>query len=301
MRRLAIILPFTAFLVAGIVSVGAQQSKQIFAAVLDVAGGPIMGLGADAFTVFEDGVASKTLKVEPIEWPIKLTVMVDNGGKSSDYLASLRRGLQLFFKAVPREIETSILTLAPQPRWVVRPTMDGQQLEKGITLITPDGGAAKFFDGLAEAADRAAKEKGNFFPVFVMVVSTLGGTEVPLDFQVQKLQKQLAARGATVHFVLLTVNSETRGTVTGAVQTNLGLAMTQFTGGRYEGINSASRLESLLGEIGEQITLSALRQAYQYRITYEAPKGAKEPKSLGVEVKSLPNVTVQASLDGHLP
>ena len=66
------------------VSLRAQQPRQAWVRVADLTGAPITGLSADAFTIVEDGVKCRTLKAEPIEWPIKLTVMVDNGGKSSD-------------------------------------------------------------------------------------------------------------------------------------------------------------------------------------------------------------------------
>ena len=132
------------------VSLSAQQPRQAWVRVADLTGAPITGLPVDAFTVVEDGVKCRTLKAEPIEWPIKLTVMVDNGGKSSDYLLNLRNGLRGLLKEVPAGVETSLLTFAPQPRWVVRPTTDTEQLAKGIDLIAPDPGGGKFFDGLLE-------------------------------------------------------------------------------------------------------------------------------------------------------
>ena len=73
-----------------------------------------------------------------------------------------------------------------------------------------------------------------------------------------------------------------------------------MTGGRYENINTATRLETLLPEIGKRIAQSAAKQRYEYRLTYEPPKGAKEPTTIGVEVE-LKGATIDASADGHLP
>ena len=199
----------------------AQQPRQAWVRVADLTGAPITGLSADAFTVIEDGVKCRTLEAEPIAWPMKLTVMVDNGGKSSDYLLNLRNGLRGLFQEVPPDIEASLITLAPQPRWLVRPIQGLDQLFKGVSLITPDPGAGKFFDGLLEAADRAAKDKAGYFPVFVVIISTFGNSNPPLEKEYQRLQKELIDRAATVHYVLLTLGSKSVTEVTGAFQTNI--------------------------------------------------------------------------------
>jgi hypothetical protein len=287
------------FGMAGVVPV-AQQTQQVWVRVADGTGASVTGLSAEQFTVLEDGVKCRTLKAEAMEWPMKLTVLVDNGGKSSDYLLSLRNGLRELFREVPGDVDTSLLTLAPQPRWVVRPTTDAETLVKGVGAITPVPGSGKFFDGLLEAVDRAVKDKGNFFPVFVMVVTTFGGREEPVGDSYQRLQKGLIARAGTVHFVLLETRSDNVGTVTGASQTTIGNQMASLTGGRYENIVTATRLDTLLPEIGRRIAQSAAKQKYQYRLTYEVPKGTKPNPTLAIDV-ALKGVTIDASVDGHLP
>jgi hypothetical protein len=104
----------------------------------------------------------------------------------------------------------------------------------------------------------------------------------------------------TVHYVLLTVSSKSGSEVTGAFQTNIGNQVAGMTGGRYENIVTATRLDTLLPEIGKQIADSAATQQYQYRLTYEAPRGARDPKIVGVEV-AVRGAVIQTSPDGHLP
>ena len=280
----------------------AQQTRQIWARVADLSGEAITGLSADTFTIVEDGVKCRTLKAEPIQWPTRVTVLVDNGGKSGDYLLNLRNGLRGFMKEVPGDVEMSLLTLAPQPRWVVRPTTDPQELAKGVGLVTPNASSGKFFDGLLEAADRAAKDKGNFFPVFVVVASSLGTSDPPLENQYKRLQRELVDRGASVHFVLLSVSSQSVGEVTGVFQSNMGNQLTAMTGGRFEEINAATRLDTLLPEIGKRIAQSVAKQKYEYRLTFEAPKGAlaSAAPTIGVEV-AIKGATIDLSADGHLP
>lgn len=299
MRRMQIAVSIVLVLGGAAVS-DAQAVRQIWVRVADSTGAPVTGIAADEFKVIEDGVICRTLKAEPIEWPTTLTVLVDNGGKSSDYLLNLRNGLRGLFQQLPGNIETSLLTLAPQVRWVVRPTKDAQLLDKGIGLITPDAGSGKFFDGLLEAADRAVKDKSNFFPVFVVAVSTLGTTNPPLESQYERLQKELIGRAATVHFVLLEAQSRSTAEVAGTFQVRIGNQVANMTGGRYENIIAATRLDTLLPEIGKRVAQSAAKQKYEYRLTYEAPKGATDPRTIGVDV-AMAGVTIDVSADGHLP
>ena len=277
----------------------AQSTRQVWVHVADRTGAPIKGLSAEQFTVIEDGERYPAIRAERMERPTRLTVMIDNGGKSGDYLLNLRNGVRDLFAEVSGTVETSLLTLAPQPRWLVRPTMSPADLGKGIGLITPDAGSGKFFEGLREAADRAVKDKADFFPVFVVVASTFGNMSPPSDSRYAQLQKDLYARAITVHFVLLEVRSETQGEVTGMFQSRIGNQVAAMTGGRYDNINTVTRLDTLLPEIGKRVAASAAKQSYQYRLTYELKKG-KEPTTIGIDVQ-LAGAVIEASADGHLP
>ena len=275
----------------------AQGSRQIFLSVLDAAGAPIADLTAADVTVLEGDAEGKTVKVEPINWPMKVTVLVDNGTKSNEYLPNLRTGLKGLLEALPKGAEGQLVSLAPQPRFLVRPTTDGAALVKGLDLVAPDPQAAKFFDGLTEAGTRIEKEKGNYFPVIVMVTSDVGDGDVSQrDFQ--KLQKQVTDRAITVHYVALTTQPSG-----GASQIAVGTGLTQMSGGRFEKINASSRLATLLPEIGQQIAKANERQTHQYRITYEPPAAASNPQkgiSIGIAAAKKA-VTIKPTLDGRMP
>jgi hypothetical protein len=282
---------------------GAQQQRQVFVSVVDSRGVPVLGLGPDAFKVFENQALSKTLKVEPIDWPTKLTVLVDNGLGTASYLANIRTGLRSFFNEIPDDVEMSLLTLAPQPRWIIKPTTDLQKVLKSVDLITPDRGISRYFDGLSEAAARIDREKGRAFPVIVVVTTDVGGMDAPFPRDYQRLNQRVKDDAITVHFVLLSNNTQrTIGGVTGGPQLHVGTAVTQLSGGRFEHINSDSRLTTLLPEIGQQIAQSQFKQSHQYRVTYEAPADdPKTPRDLSVSVTANSAVSVEPSIDGHLP
>jgi hypothetical protein len=107
-------------------------------------------------------------------------------------------------KALPAEIEVTLITTAPQPRMVVRPTLQRDQLLRGVNGFAPEQGAPRFTDALVEYSKRVQKEvedtkKADSLPVLVMVSTTTGagelrdagdlaGTELPAGAEEQGLR-----------------------------------------------------------------------------------------------------------------
>jgi hypothetical protein len=72
----------------------AQEPLVFFASVSDVSGNLITSLTADDVKVVENGAEGKVLKLESIDWPIKLQLLVDNGLGVNDALVQVRNGLK---------------------------------------------------------------------------------------------------------------------------------------------------------------------------------------------------------------
>ena len=187
-----------------------------------------------------------------------------------------------FLEALPAGIEVSVITTAPQPRYVVRPTRDREELLDSIGRLAPDSGGARFLDSLSESATRIDEmrsdpERANFFPVVVILGSTAAEASSSLDRAIERFFQRFQEHAATVHIVLLTSRGTSGLGVTGANQRQLGIALAKATRGRYENISVPSRLATLLPEIAEQIARSHLLQSQQYRITFERPAGVSGP------------------------
>ncbi len=88
----------------------------------------------------------------------------------------------------------------------------------------------------------------NFFPVFFIVGNNGVEGSNPRDYQVNKLFKQTLESAATVHVVMLSSSSRQLDIGAGTNQIEVGLKLTQLTGGRYEAIAAQTRLTSLLPE-----------------------------------------------------
>ena len=138
-------LPASSSLTAAIVvAVGvwlSAQTPQVFQFVVSATnadGMPVSDLRPDDIVMSEDGVRQQVAKVEPVAVPIKLTIAVDNGVESSDAIAHYRTGLTGLVKALPPDVEVTLITTAPQPRTVVKPTTDRTRIMQGINGFAPE-------------------------------------------------------------------------------------------------------------------------------------------------------------------
>ena len=280
----------------------AQDLSSIFVRLTDGSGTPVSDLRPEEIIVLEDGVDRLTITVEPVDWPVKLTVLIDNSRPMSQPLGQIREGLRGLINALPDLIEMELLTTAPQPRFIVRRTSDHVELLEGVDRIAPDSGSAAFVDGLVEASDRIRDDDDPHFPVVLMLAtngpdSASGG----VDRKFQRLQEQTFEKPATYHVIVWSGPTSTLGRVTGAVQTIVGTQMTDITGGRYEALAATSRFVTLLPEFGEQIAASHERQRTQYRVSYVRPADADPPQQEISVRLSRPGVSAALSFDGRLP
>jgi hypothetical protein len=282
------------------VSLHAQTTFEFFASVTDLAGTPVTDLTVEDFQILENGAEGKILKLEPIKWPVKVQLLVDNSIEMAQELVAIRNGVRGFVQQLPDGIETSLLTLAPQPRFVTRATTDRAALLKGVDLIAPDPGLARFVEALNEAAERVERDKSNHFPVVVIVGSTGQEASQVLERDVQRQLQRFAARASTVHVIILT----TSGPATRSANTNnqfiVGENVAKVTGGRFEPIAAATRLSTLLPEIAAQIAKSHARQSSQFRIMFQRPATATGPVGT-ITAHTRPSLTLSLSVNGRIP
>ena len=277
----------------------AQREFQFFAHFSDNAGRAVTTLTGADIQVSEDDANGKLLKFEPVDWPVRVAILLDNGIGSADRIVNVRQGAKGLIQALPAGVEVSLQTLAPQPRWLVRPTTDRPALLEGVDRYTPDSSASRFVDGLIETAARFDKEKGNNFPVVVILGSLTADGSAIRDRDVKQLFERLAARAITVHAILAGASTVSTGNAVANVS-QIALGATKQTGGRYESIAASTRLATLLPEIGVQIAQSHARQSAQYRVTFERPTGRTgQLGKIGLTARG--GVNVKLTLDGRLP
>jgi len=294
-----------ALLAGGAPALRAQQAIQVFMSAVDNDGKPITDLKAEDVSIQTDGAECKTTKFEAIDWPVKLQLLVDNGPVHTDALRQMREALRLFIKELPTDMEVTLVSFSPAPRAIYKPGTDRVKLLAAVDLIIPDSGAPKFIDALSEAVDRAAKdkkdkkEKGNYFPVIMMVGSSgLEGSNAR-DYQVTKMFKDIQDSASTVHIVMQSNSNRSSDIASGSNGIEVGIRVTQMTGGRYEAINTETRLSTLLPEYAKQIVKSHERQSHQYRITCQPP-AKTAPKQITASTLRA-GMSAALTLDGRVP
>lgn len=302
--RRTYVVVFLLTAVGGIATVSAQQQFSFFLSVMTSSGQRVTDLRNEEVAVAEGGRAGNVVRMIPVSWPVKVTVMVDNGFDTAQLLLQYRNGLKSLFGALPTGVEASLLTLAPQPRWVVRPTNDRAQLVKGADQISPDQSAPRFIDGLIEAANRMDQENKKeiaYFPVIVVISTTGPEGSMPRDRDIARMVNQFGTYPARVHVIMLGTGATSPNQILGARQVQVGKYVADQTGGRYEAIAAPTAISMLLAEYGKMIAEAHEFQSQQYMVIAERPSGATGPMgplSMGV---TRPGLKVSATAQGLKP
>jgi hypothetical protein len=292
------------------IPLGAQTQFQFMISATDAQGVPVTDVTPADVLMTENGTPNDIVKVEPFKMPVKLTIAVDNGPTSNDALAHYRTGLTEMVKALPPEIEITLITTAPQPRTVVRPTLNREQVLRGINGFAPEQEAPRFTDALVEYSQRLEKElrdtkRVDHLPALIMVSTTANEAasyEVPaiqkaLTFLQQRKSKvyvaMVAARGNALAADIKDIND-----INTNRQAQIAIPVVKATGGRYEPLAISNRLATLLPEFGKDIGMLHTKLYNQVLVTVQRKAGLTGPlQNPQVELKR-PGITGQVSLDG---
>ena len=275
------------------------QNQTLFISVTDANGEPVTDLEPDDLQVTWDDTVCETLDLEPFNWPVRVTVFVDNGDGSRNALQHMREGLKLFVDEIPEGVEVALLTIGSQPRWITRHTADQEELARGIDLITPDTGAAsRFMDALIEEAGRLNDdEERQYFPVIVMVATDGPEGSTGLPQRLDEMLQRLVEHSATVHTRLLSTgdNFEAR-------QVQVGVRVGEVTRGSYEALAIGNAFRTMLPELAQDIARKHTRVSNQYRLTYAPPDGASAQPAIRIALSDeYADATLSPTLDGNLP
>ena len=270
LRRFLPVLLLMGICAAGIC---AQEQITLLASIVDPQKGtPVETLTPADVKVSEDNQPATVTKVEAVSRQVKVQVLIDNGiGVGANSLSDFRSGVRNLVGALPADIETTIMTTAPQARTLVKATKNKDELLKGVDRLAPDSGTGRFVESLGEAIARANKEKDSF-TVIICAATTSGDGKI-LPAEMKRVYEPLqGGRPILVHVLLY---SGVQSALGGDIQIEVGQQVTKMTGGRYEYINNMNRYITLLPELGAEVAKQAVGSSKQFRITAQRPSGKK--------------------------
>jgi hypothetical protein len=312
-------------LAAAAAILSAQEQSVLYVFAVDPKGTPVLDLKPSDIAIKEDAGDNTIVSVRRFGWPLKVTVLVDNGMYTKDALVHYRSGLQKFFKGLPPDVPVSLIAMSPNPRWLIRDSKDKVQIEKNVNLITPEAESLpRFSDALIEYSRRLDEEFRNvsaeqlppYLPVLVVMATThQDGSSVIRETNL-KMINSLRKHRAWTHMIMIAPSREppppeSEFGAAPAVNPDEGQnaeiakAVQEFTGGRYTPIGSSgtSALASkLLPDLAQEITFRYLRQMMQHRVIMQRPAGAAGPmKNFSLALVNRPGVKALVSTNGNFP
>jgi hypothetical protein len=315
-------------------TVHAQQTFEFFLWALDAKGVPILDLQAaradvpDAkgdVSVKEESGEAHVVSVQRFGWPLKVTILLDNGQKTRDMGQHVRAGLEKFVEGIPGDVPLSLITTAPAPRFLVRDSKDPVQIKTAIGRITPeaeDGGAfGRFSDSLIEYANRLDDEFRSvgpeqlppYLPVLIVIsTTTQDGSAVRKEDNI-KMIRSLVKHKVWTNFVMVTPSKTATVTDLASQPTvepdeaqvaEIAIATQEATKGKYfplSGSGVSGLSTTVLPNLAQEVALRYIKQMTQHRVVVERPAGAKGPiKAFGVAVNR-PDVKFIYAFTPYIP
>ena len=278
------------------------QNQSLFVAYTDSEGAPFTDMEAKNVIIQWDEVECEIVELEPINWPVRVTLMVDTATGSVPFQPDMRAGIRLFLDALSPDIEVAISTIGGRPQRLIEHTSNREELSDAVGRIASAGGASTFFDGLYEEAKNVADDRDReYFPVVVMVA--VGGAEGSSRYRgkaTQETMDRLNASGGAVHTLLLTGLSGPGERSAGrAAQAQWGSDFAVASRGSYEPIADPSLFRTRLPELAEKLSRKHTLVSNQYRVTYKPPRGASDQPRIQMSTTRI-GLTMLATDNGNI-
>jgi hypothetical protein len=298
----------------------AQEQYALFVFAADQNGVPVLDLKPTDLRITEEAGPVNVVEMRRFGWPMKITVLVDNGPRTTESLVHYRSGLKKFFDGLPSDVPVTLIATAPNPRWLQRETKDRVQIARAINLIAPDQSLGRFSDALIEYAARLDLEfkqmEGNQLPPYQPVLVALSttqqdGSEVVREKNL-KMITSLRKHRVWTHMIMVSgTRTPTEPGGLPNVQTDEGQVaqiakiVQEATNGTYTPVTEAGTsglTTAVLPQLAQTISARYIRSMTQHRIVLQRAPGAEGPmKKFSLGLVNRPGVSVLVSTNGVVP
>ena len=224
-----------AVFLAGSGIAGAKEVER-FIKVTDLAGKPVTDLGAGDFTIEHDGERVDVTRVELVDQPLRVALIVDDADGALPFLRYFRVYLPRFVQALPEDSEIGLVLLSGRPRMVVNFTDDHEEvLDQLARFFVEEDRAAGFFAGLEETMGRWDDDLR--WPVLAVVTTDGPAQRTLTQGRYDGFVKRVVERGGVVHALGLYAQRAAGGR---GFQTGIAGDLTRITGGWYDTVAGPS-------------------------------------------------------------
>ncbi len=275
---------YSVVLTVFLVGSGIVQAKEVerFIKVTDRDGEPVTDLGAGDFTIEHDGERVDITRIELVDQPLRVALIVDDADGALPFFRYLRVYLPRFVQALPEDSEIGLVLLSGRPRMVVDFTDDhGAVLDELARFFVQEDYAAGFFAGLEETVDRWDDDLR--WPVLAVVTTDGPAQRTLTQGRYDAFIERMVERGAVIHALGLYTRRAAAGR---GFQTGIAKDVTRVTGGWYDTVAGPSQSigEKLL-EMAAEITRQYEQTRHQYAVAYESPPGADPEARISCAVR----------------
>ena len=263
---------------------GVVQAQEVerFIKVTDRDREPVTDLGPGDFTVEHAGRRVGDVRVELVDQPLRVALVVDDADGAGLFFRYLRDYLPEFVRALPEDSEIGLILLSGRPRQVVDFT-DGRDevIETLGEFFVEEDRAAGFFAGLEETVDRWDDDLR--WPILAVVATDGPAQNGPTDGRYQSFMRRVFDRGAIVNSLILMLPTRASG---GGYQTGVANNVARVTGGWHDTVAGPSQIVGdKLQEMAAEIRRQYDEMRYQYAVSYQVPGGTDPEGSASASVR----------------
>tara|TARA_B100001123_G_scaffold93739_1_gene107980 strand:+ start:4466 stop:5392 length:927 start_codon:yes stop_codon:yes gene_type:complete len=273
------------------------QEQVLYISATGVTGSPVSDLTAEEIVVQWDGEDTEIVELELIEWPVQVTMMVDNGRGGREHIDQIRAGLKAFIAALPEGVEMALVATSDEVLSVTDYTSDKAALTAGVDEMERGNDDAYFLDAMIAAAATVAAAEREFFPVFVNLATDKDEGSEGDQAAFEGMVNNVATNAGTVHTRLLYTED---GDADQSMQALVGPIGQQTPGGSYEAIADVTTLEANLTALAENIARKNGLVSVQYRVRYNPPANAGPAPNISVASTRV-GLNLIPTIDGNLP
>jgi Ca-activated chloride channel family protein len=266
----------------GIVEQLDVQVVELYTSVLDRAGRPVLGLGRDAFAIFEDRERQEILKFEAVgNQPIHVGILFDNSASMAPLLDAARvAALRFFREAIGPRDRAAVITFNRVAHLAQGLTNDLRLLGGGLAGLSAEGETA-LYDSVMFGLYYFAGVRGQR----ALLLLSDGKDEVS-RFTFEKTLDYARRAGVALYAVGLGLRDPaTRGRLE---------SLAVETGGRAFFIDDLARLGDIYVSIQEELRS-------QYLLTYQSSNTGQEDEFRTIEVRLDDRDLTARTLSGYYP